>query len=186
MSFFNYLVISWALGLTGVIVYVYVRWLRRLWREYRKQRGTKPCADCDHCARLRRKSKAGYDCENVMHFFKKPPEYCSDYRPRKEQLDEEIDRRANERVNALISELVNDEMLRAWDEDLEEDLEEEVKTFCRKNSYAPVVLCKDCKNFVLRDDDDAYGVCMEIEWDIRRQTDFCSFGERREEDYVDS
>lgn len=142
MSFFNYLVISWALGLTGVIFYVYVRWLLRIWREYRKQRETKPCADCDHCVRLRRKSKAGYDCENVMHFFKKPPEYCSDYRPRKEQLDEEIDRQVNERVDEIVSELVNDEMLRAWDE----DIEEEVKTFCRKNSYAPVVLCKDCRS----------------------------------------
>ena len=181
MNFFNYLVISWALGLTAVIVYVYVRWLRRLWREYREHRETKPCADCDHCARLHRKSKEGYDCENVMHFFKKPPEYCSDYRPRKEQLDEEIDRRANKRVNELISELVNDEMLRAWDEDLEEN----VQTFCRKNSYAPVVRCKDCR-YSRADSEGAlscghYAIYGTHFADVQEE-DFCSRGERRRDE----
>lgn len=186
----RYIISNWAIGVLCVIIYLGVKVIRKSDDGPKKKREwgqvAPQCERCEHLSRIMRDQKGrktyycgkgerkSFNCGNGIQVD--PPVYCGDYSPSETEFTKEVDKRINQMVSQHWSELMDDVIGRAMDEDMEEN----VQTFCRENSYAPVVLCKDCENFIPRDDDDEYGVCTEIEWDTRRKNDFCSFGKRRE------
>lgn len=173
MSVWNYIIISWGLGLMSVLLYLGVKVIRKnkvssdiadlLYEENKRKPPVEESlvCPCDTCAKVYRYWNVGddrkYICEKTSGFFRRSaaPAYCRNYEKRDSKPDSASTPSATQFITVLEELYPKDRI--------------------------PVVRCEDCEHFFLRDDDDEYGVCTEIEYDPRRKNDFCSFGVKKEE-----
>ena len=167
----RYIIINWGIGAGSLLLYALVKVIRMnkessdiadlLCEENKRKSPVEEShvCPCDTCAKVYRYWNVGDDrkylCEKTSGYFRRSaaPAYCRDYEKRDSKPGSASTPSATQYITVL------------------EEL--------YPKDHIPVVRCEDCENFILRDDDDEYGVCTEIEWDTRRKNDFCSFGKRK-------
>jgi hypothetical protein len=152
----RYFIISWGIGAGSLLLYALVKVIRmsddRPKKEKREWGQVAPrCERCEHLSRIMRgrKGRKTYYCGkgewkhlNCGYGVPvEPPVYCGDYSPRATEFTKEVDKRISQKVSQHWSELMDEVCGQALDEEQAEAVEQ----FCRENSYAPVVMCNDCK-----------------------------------------
>lgn len=78
-----------------------------------------------------------------------------------------------------VSDLVIEEMKKIPTVDIDRPTRSQFKRMAVQLGYEPVVHCKDCKYITFSD---CYGVCGAVRMGIVGPYDFCSCGERKEND----